>query len=60
MEFKNKTIEELLKTAKENSKKLGIPPKKFKHTEDGTIILDPNKEFDREWYGNDKDYDILN
>jgi hypothetical protein len=59
MEFKNKTIEELLKTAKENSEKLGIPPRKFKHTEDGAIILDPSKEFDQEWYENNEAYDIL-
>jgi hypothetical protein len=54
-----KIIEELLEVAEKEKKKLDIPPKKFKRTEDGTLLLDPNKEFDREWYENDEAYDVL-
>lgn len=50
-------LEELLKIAKENGERLGIPPRKFKRTEDA-IILDPNKEFDREWYEDDEAFNL--
>jgi hypothetical protein len=51
-------LEELFKIAKENEEKLGIKPRKFKHSEDGAIILDPNKKFDREWYEDDEAFDF--
>lgn len=44
--------------AEKEDKKHPIPPREFKSTEDGTIILDPKKEFDREWYENDEAYDL--
>lgn len=52
-------IMELLKIAEEEAKKDLIPPRKFKSTEEGTIILDPNNPFDKDWYENDEAYDIL-
>lgn len=54
-----KRIKELLKSAEEEAKKNPISPRKFKSTEAGIIILDPDNEFDREWYENDEAYDIL-
>lgn len=54
-----KTIEELLKVAQKENKKTSIPPRKFERTEDGKIILDPNKQFDKEWFNNDEAFDVL-
>lgn len=61
MSNKNKTIQELLKLAEEEAKRNPIPPRKFESGEDGAILLDPNKKFDKEWYENDEAYayDIL-
>ncbi|MGG4037855.1 hypothetical protein [Heyndrickxia ginsengihumi] len=52
-------IWKLLKAAKEESKKIVIPPRKFKRIDDGKLILDPSKKFDKDWYENDEAYDIL-
>lgn len=52
-------IRELLKIAEESRKNLAISPKKFERTEDGKLLLDPNKPFDKDWYENDKAYDNL-
>jgi hypothetical protein len=55
----NNKIEELLKLAEEQKNKLNIPSRKFKRTEEGILLLDPNNTFDKEWYENDEAYDIL-
>lgn len=52
-------IQELLKIAEEENKKILISPRKFKSTKDGKIILDPSKSFDKDWFENDRAYDIL-
>ena len=54
-----KKIEEFLKMAKKGNKMLAILPRKFEHTEDGKILLDPNKKFDKDWFENDKAYNNL-
>lgn len=59
MKNANEKIQELLRIAEKENKKSNIPPRKFRHTEDGKLILDPNKEFDRKWYKDDEDYDLL-
>lgn len=59
MTKQNKTIEELLKIAIIESKNTFMNPRKFERTEDGKLILDPNKPFDHDWYENDKAYDVL-
>lgn len=55
---KNK-IKELLKIAEKESKKTAISPRKFERTEEGKLILDPNKQFDKDWFENDEAYDVL-
>ena len=36
-----------------------VPFQKAQINQDGVILLDPNNLNDREWYENDKDYDII-
>ncbi|MEH7356806.1 hypothetical protein V7150_25195 [Neobacillus drentensis] len=55
---KNK-IEELLKIAEKGNEMLVILPCKFEHTENGKILLDPHKKFDKDWFENDKAYNDL-
>ncbi|WP_155918571.1 hypothetical protein [Heyndrickxia ginsengihumi] len=57
--MENEKIKELLKAAEKESKKTAIPPRTFKRTDDGKLILDPSKQFDKDWYENDEAYDIL-
>lgn len=52
-------IQELLKKAEKEQKKSPIKGRKYESTEDGKIILDPNKEFDKDWYENDEKFDVL-
>jgi hypothetical protein len=54
----NKKIEELLKIAEKEKNKLGIRPRKFEHTEDGKLLLDPKKKFDKEWFEDDDAFDM--
>lgn len=55
----NRSIQDLLKIAEEEQKKIDIPTRKFSSTEDGKVILNPNKSFDKDWYENDEMYDVL-
>jgi hypothetical protein len=55
----NKKIEELLKIVEKETKKTAIPPRKFDHTKDGKLLLNPSDPFDRDWFNNDKAYDII-
>lgn len=55
----NKNIQELFKIAEKEQKKIDIPTKKFSPTEDGKVILNPNKSFDKDWYENNEMYDAL-
>jgi hypothetical protein len=57
--MEKKTIDDLLKKAEKERKKLDIKPRKFESDENGSILLDPNKKFDKDWYENDEAYDIL-
>jgi hypothetical protein len=59
MNKKEKSIEELLELAKKNDKKLNIKPRQFERTEDGKLLMNPDKKFDKDWYENDEAYDIL-
>lgn len=52
------SIEELLKKAKRLDEELGIPGRKYESDKNGALLLDPNDEFDRDWYENDEAYDI--
>ena len=54
----NNKIKQLLKQAEIETKKTGIQPRRFERTPDGKLILDPNKEFDRDWYEDDDAYDL--
>lgn len=54
-----KKIEELLKTAYSQEKKLDIPRRKIKESKDGRLIINRDNEFEREWYDNDDKYDLL-
>ncbi|KIO69292.1 hypothetical protein B4065_1465 [Caldibacillus thermoamylovorans] len=55
-EYDDMSVEELLfEVSKIHKKK---KPKKAK-VESGEIILDPDNKYDKEWYENDKDYDVL-
>jgi hypothetical protein len=55
----NNKIEELLKLAEEQKNELNVPSRRFKRTEEGILLLDPNNKFDKEWYENDEAYDIF-
>jgi hypothetical protein len=57
--FKMKdTIQALLKIAEQEQKRTAISSRKFKQI-DREIILDPDKSFDKDWYENDRAYDII-
>jgi hypothetical protein len=49
-------IKELLEIAKENNKKLNILPRTLGCSEDGSILLDPEKKFDRKWFEDDESF----
>jgi hypothetical protein len=54
-----KQIERLLEIAQEESQKTSIPPRKFNRTKEDALLLDPSDPFDKDWFENDKAFDIL-
>lgn len=54
--YNDMSVEDLLVEVSKMHRKR--KPKKAKG-ENGAIILDPDNKNDREWYENDKDYDVL-
>lgn len=52
-------IEELLKIAEKENKKTAIAPRKFDHTAEGKLLLNPSDSFDKDWFENDEAYEIL-
>lgn len=58
-DYESMSIEELMSEVSKVHKKTKFKPQKVKTDENGTILLDPKKKSDREWYENDEDYDVL-
>lgn len=58
-DYENMSIDELMAEVGKVHKKTKFKAKKFKTDEKGNILLDPKNKSDREWYENDKDYDVL-
>lgn len=59
MKNADENIQKLLRIAEKENKRSNIPPRKFRHTEDGKLLLDPNNKFDKDWYENNEAYDII-
>ncbi|TKI65272.1 hypothetical protein FC756_16930 [Lysinibacillus mangiferihumi] len=53
------SIEELTAELSKVHKQTKFKAEKVKTDENGTILLDPTKKDDREWYENDEDYDLV-
>lgn len=53
------SIEELTAELSRVHKQTKFKAEKVKTDENGTILLDPTKKSDREWYENDEDYDLV-
>lgn len=58
-DYENMSVDELIAEVSKTHKKTKFKPQKANTDENGTILLDPNQKSDREWYENDKDYDLL-
>lgn len=57
--YENMSVEELIAEVSKTHKKTNFKPQKANTDENGTILLNPNKKNDKEWYENDGDYDVL-
>ncbi len=53
------SIDELTAELSRVHKQTKFKPEKVKTDVNGTILLDPEKKSDREWYENDEDYDLV-